>query len=116
MKFEGLEWPSSLQVVVDSSCFAIQLWWEVQPRVLEVAMEFKNGVGKEREVRDDGGGGSRADCNVEQVQTHWQATKMVVACIIGEAYCRKDREAATFDFVSTRGADNEAVRGRVYSD
>ena len=116
MKFEGLEWPSSLQVVVDSSCFAIQLWWEVQPRVLEVAPEFKNGMGKEHEVRDDGGSGSRADCNVEQVQTHWQSTKVVVTCKVGEACCRKDREAATFDFVSTRGADNEAVRGRVYSD
>ena len=67
VKYEELEWPSSLQVVVDSSCFAIQLWWEVQPRVLEVAMEFKNGMGKEHEVRDDGWGGSRADCNVEQV-------------------------------------------------
>ena len=67
VKYEELEWPSSLQVVVDSSCLAIQLWWEVQPRVLEVAPEFKNGMGKEHEVRDDGGGGSRTDCNVEQV-------------------------------------------------
>ena len=39
-----------------------------------------------------------------------------MTCKVGEACCRKDRKAATFDFVSTRGADNETVRGRVYSD
>ena len=39
-----------------------------------------------------------------------------MTCKVGEACCRKDKEAATFDFVSTRRADNEAVRGRVYSD
>ena len=29
VKSEGLEWPSSLQVAVGSSYYAIQLWWEV---------------------------------------------------------------------------------------
>ena len=71
MKYEGLEWPSTLQVVLSSSYLAIQLWLEVQPRVSEVASVFRNGLGKEQEVRDDGGGGSCADCNVEQVQTQW---------------------------------------------
>ena len=65
VKSEGLEWPSSLQVVVGSSCFVIQLWWEVQPRVSEVAPMFRSGIGKEQEVRDDGGGGSCTDCNME---------------------------------------------------
>ncbi|KAL6318438.1 hypothetical protein AAG906_041204 [Vitis piasezkii] len=68
VKYEGLEWPSSLQVVVSSSCLAIQLWLEVQPRVSEVA---------------------------------W-CSEVVVTCEVGEACCRKDREAATFDFVSAR--------------
>ena len=65
VKSEGLEWPSSLQVVVSSSCLAIQLWLKVQPRVSEVASVFRSGLGKEQEVRDDGGGGSCTDCNVE---------------------------------------------------
>ena len=47
VKSEGLKWPISLQVVVGSSCFFIQLWWEVQPRVLEVAPVFGSGIGKE---------------------------------------------------------------------
>ena len=71
VKSEGLTWPISLQVVVGSSCFAIQLWWEVQPRVSKVALVFKSGMGNEQKVRDDGGGGSCTDCNVEQVQTQW---------------------------------------------
>ena len=71
VKSERLKWPISLQVVVGSSCFAIQLWWEVQPRVSKVALVFKSGMGNEQKVRDDGGGGSCTDCNVEQVQTQW---------------------------------------------
>ncbi|RVW94433.1 hypothetical protein CK203_035701 [Vitis vinifera] len=90
VKSEGLEWPSSLQVVVSSSCLAIQLWLKVQPRVSEVASVFRSGLGKEQEV--------------------------VVTCEVGEACCRKDRETATFDFVSARGAENEGVRGRVFYD
>ena len=47
VKSEGLKWPISLQVVVGSSCFFIQLWWEVQPRVSKVALVFKSGMGNE---------------------------------------------------------------------
>ena len=47
VKSERLKWPISLQVVVGSSCFAIQLWWEVQPRVSKVALVFKSGMGNE---------------------------------------------------------------------
>ena len=43
----------------------------MQPRVSKVALVFKSGMGNEQKVRDDGGGGSCADCNVEQVQTQW---------------------------------------------
>ena len=116
VKSKGLEWPTSLQVVVGSSCFSIQLWWEVQPRVSKVAPMFRSGMGKEQEVRDDGGGGSRTDCNVEQVQTQWQSAKVVVSCEVEEACRKKDKEATTFDFVSARGAEDEGVKGRVSSD
>ena len=47
VKSEGLEWLSSLQVAVGSSYYAIQLWWEVQPRVSEVASVIRNEMGKE---------------------------------------------------------------------
>ncbi|RVW73596.1 hypothetical protein CK203_056989 [Vitis vinifera] len=70
-----------------------KLWWEVQPRVSKVALVFKSGMGNEQKVRDDGGGGSCTDCNVEQ-----------------------DREVVTFDFVSARGAEDERVKGRVSSN
>ena len=38
-----------------------------------------------------------------------------MTCKVGEACCKKDREVATFDFVSARGAEDEEIRGRVYS-
>ena len=36
----------------------------------EVASVIKNETGKEQEVRDDGGGDSCVDFNVEKAQTH----------------------------------------------
>ena len=56
VRFEDLEWPSSLHVAVGSLCYAFQLWWEVKPGLLEVVPVIKNEKGKEREVRDDGEG------------------------------------------------------------
>ena len=53
---------------------------------------------------------------MERVQTQWQSTNVAMTCEAGEACCRKDREVATFDFVSARGADDEGVRGRVSFD
>lgn len=76
-----------------------------------MASMIKNGMDKEPEVRNDGGGGSRTVCNVEQVQTHGQFAKVVVLCKIGEGSCKKDRGTALSDFVSTRGAEDEATKG-----
>ncbi|RVW75093.1 hypothetical protein CK203_057893 [Vitis vinifera] len=56
VKSEGTEWPSSLQVVIDTTCFAIQLWWEVLPRVSKVLLAIRNGSGKEQEAREEEGG------------------------------------------------------------
>ena len=51
VRFEDLEWPSSLHVAVGSLCYAFQLWWEVKPGMFEVVPVIKNEKGKEREVR-----------------------------------------------------------------
>ena len=68
MKSEGTEWPSSLQVVLDTTCFAFQLWWEVLPRVTEVLPMIRNGLGKEQEAREEEGGTSCASSMVKQMQ------------------------------------------------
>ena len=60
VKLEGMEWPSSLQVIIGNTCFALQLWWEVLPRVFEVLPAIKNGSGKEQVAREEEGGTSRA--------------------------------------------------------
>ncbi|RVW59532.1 hypothetical protein CK203_104799 [Vitis vinifera] len=59
VRYEGVEWPSTMQVVVGSLCYALQLWWEVKPGLLEVVPAIRNEKGKEREARDDGEGDTR---------------------------------------------------------
>ncbi|RVW24176.1 hypothetical protein CK203_087044 [Vitis vinifera] len=110
VKSEGLEWPSSLQVVVGYSCYAIQLWWEVQPEVSEVAPMIKNETGKEQEVRDDGGGDSRADFNVEKVQTHGQPAKVAMSCEVGKVAAEKIGKLSSLT-LCRRGAEVDVARG-----
>ena len=90
MKLEGLEWPSSLQVVIDTTCFAILLWWEVLPRVSKVFPVSRNGSGKEKEVREKDERASRVGCVVEQMQSTGQPIKVVVSSKDGEKRCRTD--------------------------
>ena len=67
VRYEGLEWPSSLQVAVGSFCYALQLWWEVKPGLSEVVPVIRNEKGKERKVRDDGEGDSHAGFKMAKV-------------------------------------------------
>ena len=77
----------------------------------EVAPVIRNGTGIEQEVREDGEGDSRVVCNVEQVQTHGQSTKVVVSCEVGEDDCRKERKVELFALVSAKGAEVDVTRG-----
>ncbi|RVW54179.1 hypothetical protein CK203_090539 [Vitis vinifera] len=54
VKSEGLEWPSSLQVAVGSSYYAIQLWWEVQTheQFAKVVVSCEVGEGNCRKDRE----------------------------------------------------------------
>ena len=105
VKSEGTEWSSSLQVVIDTTCFAIQLWWEVLPRVSEVLPTIRNGSGKEQEVREEEGGTSHAGCVVKQMQSNGQPAKVAVPSEDGENLCRTDMEAPLSDLMSTRGVE-----------
>ena len=102
-------------MAIGSFCFAIQLWWEVQPRVSEVISVIRNGLGKEQEVKDEEGGVSRTGYNVEHIQSHEQSAKVTVPCESGEDCCRKDREALFSDSMLAREAEAETVRGRLLS-
>ena len=58
MKLEGKELPSSLEIVVGSSCFAIQLWWETHPCFVQVVPVSKNSMAegsRGREVVEESG-------------------------------------------------------------
>ena len=72
VRTEGKDLPESLQLVVGSSCFAIQLWWEVPPWVSVVV----SSQGKERsKVRDEGEVESRVGSSVGQSQVQAQAQR-----------------------------------------
>ena len=111
VKLEGLEWPSSLQVVIDTTCFAIQLWWEVLPRVSEVFPVSRNGSGKE-EVREKDERASLVNCVVEQMQSTGQPAKVVVPSKDGEKRCRTDMETFFSDLMPTRRAQADASKRR----
>ena len=54
MKSEGKDFLGSLQVIVSSSCFVGQLWWEALPWV-SIVVPLNRSKGCEMlEVRDDG--------------------------------------------------------------
>ena len=95
VRYEGLEWPSSLQVVVGSLCYAFQLWWEVKPGLSEVVPVIKNEKGKEREVRDDGEGDSRAGFKIVREQMHGEPAKVAEPCKVGEGGCRKKAQPSS---------------------
>ena len=94
VKSEGLEWSSSLQVVVGSFCYVFQLWWEVKLGLSEVVLVIRNEKGKEQEVKDDGEGDSRVGFKMEKVQTHREPAKVVESCKVGEGGCRKEVESS----------------------
>ena len=104
VKLEGIEGPSSLQVVIGTTCYAIQLWWEMLPRVTDVIPASRFGTGKKLEVREEEGGKTRAGCAVEMVQAKGQLEKMAVPSEDGESSCRPALEATSSDMIQTRGA------------
>ena len=112
VKLEGIEWPSSLQVVIGTTCFAFQLWWEVLPRVFEVFPVIRNGSRKEQEVREEDRGASRAGCVVKQVQSTGQPAKVAVPSEDGEKCCRTVMETPFSDLMPTRGAEADTSKKR----
>ncbi|RVW64331.1 hypothetical protein CK203_047013 [Vitis vinifera] len=78
VKLEGIEGPSSLQVVIGTTCYAIQLWWEMLPRVTDVIPASRFGTGKKLE--------------------------MAVPSEDGESSCRPALETTSSDMIQTRGA------------
>ncbi|RVW21275.1 hypothetical protein CK203_107346 [Vitis vinifera] len=61
---EGKELPRTLQLVVDASCFAIQLWWEVLPWVFVVLPMNKSQGSEGTKVRVDDADVSRLGSSV----------------------------------------------------
>ena len=116
VKSDGTEWPSFLQVVIDNTYFALQLWWEVLPRVFEVLPTIKNGLGKEPVAWEEERGTPCAGRVGKQMQPNEQLAKGVVSSEDGENLYRTDMEAHFSDLMSTKGVEANKTKRWQQSD
>ena len=66
MRLNWRSLPVSLQLVVGSTCYFIQLWWEVPLKFSMVVLKSCSNGPPESKVRGDDDGGSRASTSVEK--------------------------------------------------
>ena len=81
MRIEGKDLPRSLQLVVGSLCFAIQLWWEVAPSVSVVVSSQGKGWSK---IRDERGLDSHVGSSFGPSRVQMQTTGEGVVGPVGE--------------------------------
>ena len=94
VRYVGVEWLSTMQVVVGSLCYALQLWWEVKPGLSEVVPAKSKEKGKEREVRDDGEGDTRAGFKRVREKTYGEPAKVAEKYKVGEGSCSKQAQSS----------------------
>ena len=68
VKVSEKKWLGSLQVEAGNSSWKLSLWWEASPRVMQVESSSWLQMRKGCEVRDEGGGVSRAEARVREPQ------------------------------------------------
>ncbi|RVX07132.1 hypothetical protein CK203_053516 [Vitis vinifera] len=83
-----------MQVVVGSLCYALQLWWEVKSGLSEVVPAKSKEKGKEREVRDDGEGDTRAGFKKVSEKTCGAPAKVDVKYKGREGSCSKQAQSS----------------------
>ena len=66
VRSSGRRLPGSLQLVIESMCYSIQLWWEVFPKFSMVVPRSYSEGSPESKVRDDDGGDPCASKGVEK--------------------------------------------------
>ena len=82
VKVSEKKWLGSLQVEAGNSSWKLSLWWEASPRVMQVESSSWLQMRKGCEVRDEGGGVSRAEARVREPQFEFQnrGSDVQVAC------------------------------------
>ena len=72
VKDSGMKWSGSMQVEAGNSRWELCLWWEAIPRVMQAGSSSRMQTRSEREVRDEGGGASRAESGVREPHADFQ--------------------------------------------
>ena len=119
VKVVGRDIPSSVQIVVGSGCFSVQLWWETPPWFSQVVPAgCVNGKGVSGE-EEEAGSGSRGGCRGRVLEKEAQSKEQVGVQF--EPPCGSSSKDATrfssdsaergFGLEATDGADSIGSRG-----
>ncbi|RVX03329.1 hypothetical protein CK203_019942 [Vitis vinifera] len=76
VKNGGNFFPGTLNLVVKSFCYAVRLWWEVQPRVSAVEPMKKLRWSEGERVREEGDEGSCAGSSGRKEKERWRAAEV----------------------------------------
>ena len=81
-KNSGMKRPGTMEVETGNTRLELCLWWEAIPRVLQDGSCLRMQRRSEWEVRDEGGGASRAESRVREPKADFQKreTEVKVAC------------------------------------
>ena len=92
VKDSGMKWPGSMEVEAGNSRWEICLWWEAIPRVLQAGLGSRMQRRSEWEVRDEGGGASRAESRVREPKADFQKREAEVKVACGSVSGKAGRE------------------------
>ena len=87
VRSSGRRLPGSLQLVIGSICYSIQLWWEILPKFSVVVPRSYSEGSPESKVRGDIGGDPRASKGVEKDLGQEQTGKEDVSSSGGKSGC-----------------------------
>ena len=111
VKVVGRDLPTSVQIVVGSGCFSVQLWWETLPWFSQVVLAgslFEKGPSVDEE---EVGGGSRAACKGRVLEKEVQYKEQTGVQVVPS--CGSSSKSVTsFSFDSAeRGPGPEVTDG-----
>ncbi|RVX04636.1 UDP-glucose:glycoprotein glucosyltransferase [Vitis vinifera] len=92
VKNSGMKRPGTMEVEAGNTRWELCLWWEAIPRVLQDGSCLRMQRRSEWEVRDEGGGASRAESRVREPKADVQKRESAVKVACGRASRMDGRE------------------------
>ena len=113
VRLNGRSLPVSSQLVVESMCYSIQLWWEIPPKFSKVVPRSCSEGSPESKVRGDDDGGPHASMGVEKDLFQLQTGREEVSSSGGKSGCFGEGWDCCFQKAVASGDDYEGGGRRV---